>query len=116
MNKKYNHNTYDKFSKINKKIRDSSISPSAFSKIEEKGIGGKIVSSIGSKIIEDPLHKTTRKVVGSVYNRSKHKPYVGSVLYTIFKWGLLLLLASCPPLLILMLVTGVFGKLKKKPK
>lgn len=111
--RKYNRDTYKNFAYTNKKIRESSIAPSAFSKIEGNGVAGKVASSIGGKLIETPLHKITRNVVGLVYDRRRHKPYVGSALYTIFKWGLLLILAACPPLLILFVVTGALGKLKK---
>ena len=111
--RKYNHNTYKNFANVNKMVRESSIAPSAFSKIEDKGMAGKVASSIGGKLIGTPLHKTTRKAVGLVYDRRKHKPYVGSALYTIFKWGLLLVLATCPLLLIILVATGVLGKLKK---
>lgn len=111
--RKYNRDTYKNFAYTNKKIRESFIAPSAFSKIEGNGVAGKVASSIGGKLIETSLHKTTRNVVGLVYDRRRHKPYVGSALYTIFKWGLLLILAACPPLLILFVVTGALGKLKK---
>lgn len=111
--RKYNRNTYKNFASVNKKIRESSVAPSAFSKIEDNGIAGKVVSSIGGKLIETPLHKTTRNAVGLVYDRRRRKPYIGSALYTIFKWGLLLLLAAYPPLLTLFIVTGAFGKFKK---
>lgn len=111
--RKYNRNTYQKFANVNKRVRESSVAPSAFSKIEDKGIAGKVASSIGDDLIATPLHKTTRKAVGLIYDRQRHKPYVGSVLYTVFKWGLLLILAAYPPLLILFIVTGALGKLKK---
>ena len=113
MNKDYNNNTYEKFSKVNRVIRDSSIAPSAFSKIENGGVVGKVASSVGGKLIENPLHKATYSAVGVFYDRKKHKPYLGSVLYTVFKWGVLLILAACPPLLILVVATGLLGKVKK---
>ena len=113
MNKDYNNNTYEKFSKVNRVIRDSSIAPSAFLKIENEGVVGKVASSVGEKLIETPLHKATYSAVGVFYDRRKHKPYLGSVLYTAFKWGGLLILAACPPLLMLVVATGLWGKVKK---
>ena len=113
MRKEYNHDTYDKFSNANKIVRDSSIVPSAFSKIENEGIVVKFTSSVGEKLIESPLHKATYSAVGVFYDKRKHKPYMGSVLYTVFKWGGLLVLASCPLLLMLAVVTGLWGKVKK---
>ena len=113
MRKEYNHDTYETFSNANKVVRDSSVAPSAFSKIENDGIVGKLASSVGGKLIETPLHKATYSAVGVFYDKRKHKPYMGSVLYTAFKWGGLLILASCPPLLMLVVVTGLWGKVKK---
>ena len=49
--KDYNNNTYEKFSKVNRVIRGSSIVPSAFSKIENEGVVGKVASSVGEKLI-----------------------------------------------------------------
>lgn len=116
MRKEYNHDTYETFSNVNKVVRDSSVAPSAFSKIENDGIVGKLASSVGGKLIETPLHKATYSAVGVFYDRRKHKPYFGSVLYTAFKWGGLLILAACPPLLMLVVATGLWGKVKKLPK
>ena len=113
LKKDYNHDTYEIFSNVNKVVRDSSVAPSAFSKIENQGMVGKVASSVGGNLIENPLHKATYSAVGVFYDRKKHKPYLGSVLYTVFKWGLLLILAACPPLLILVVATGLLGKVKK---
>jgi hypothetical protein len=113
LSRKYNRNTYRKFSQMNKVVRESSLAPSAFSKIEDKGVAGKVAASIGEKLIEAPLHKTTRKAVGKVYNKRKHKPYVGSVLYTIFKWGGLAILAIFSPMAMVAVVIGGLWKVGK---
>ena len=112
MRKKYN-SKYGKFAILNKAFRESPIAPSAFSKIEDKEIVGKAVSAVGEKLIESPLHMATYAVVGMVYDKKKHTPYLGSILYTVFKWGLLLILFACPPLLVMMIMTGLLGKIQK---
>jgi len=116
LSRKYNRNAYRKFSRINKVVRESSLAPSAFSKIEDKGVAGKVAAALGEKLIEAPLHKATRKAVGKVYNKRKHKPYVGSGLYTIFKWGGLAILAIFPPIAMVAVVLGALWKIGKKFK
>lgn len=112
MRKKYN-SKYGKFAILNKAFRESPIAPSAFSKIEDKEIVGKAVSAVGEKLIESPLHMATYAAVGMVYDKKKHTPYLGSILYTVFKWGLLLILAACPPILFLMVISGLLEKIMK---
>ena len=112
-NKYKNQSKFGKFACANKAVRESPIAPSAFSKFENKGIIGKFVLFIGEKLIEVPLHKTTYALVGTVYDKKKCTPYVGSILYTVFKWILQLILAVCTPLLMIMTMVGLGEKLKK---
>ena len=107
MRKRYNHSKYGNFASVNKFFRESPIAPSAFSKFEGAGIIGKAISMVGEKLIATPLHKITYSAVGTVYNRKKSTPYIGSILYTVFKWGLLLILATYQPILFIMILVGI---------
>jgi len=112
-NKNKNQSKYGKFACTNKAVRESPIAPSAFSKIENRGFIGKVVSIIGEKLIEKPLHEMTYGVVGTIYNKKKHSAYLGSILYTVFNWILKLIFAACAPLLFIMTMIGLGEKLKK---
>ena len=116
MRKRYNRKKYGKFASVNNFFRDSYISPSAFSRFKDKGIIGKAISFVGEKLIATPVHKITYTTVGIVYDKKKSKPYVGSVLYTIFKWGLLLVLALYPPILLIMILIGFCSMINKSLK
>ena len=109
--KNKNYVNYNKFIIYNKLFRESPLAPNAFSKFENKGAFAKILTYGGEKLIEQPIYHTTYNAVGVVYNKKKHTPYVGSILYTIFKWMLLFILSICPPLLFVMLITGICNKL-----
>ena len=106
--KRKNYSKYNKFARLNKHLRESFIAPNAFEKFENKGISGKVISLAGERVIEKPIHSVTYEVVGTIYDKKKHIPYIGSVLYTIFKWFLLFVLVACPPLLFIMIATGIY--------
>lgn len=82
MKKDYKTKTYGQFQKWNRKAREE-IRPNPFSGIEEKGLGGKVISSIGNKAIKEPVHKLVWNVTGLLYNPKKDSPYKGSIIYTI---------------------------------
>ena len=85
MRRKYNKNFYNKFKKINGMVREK-VRPNPFGTLEEKGIIGKLVSSIGNKIIKKPLHNMNMKIVGKYYYPKIDSPVKGSIFYTIFNY------------------------------
>lgn len=103
MKRDYKTKIYGKFQKCNKKVREE-IRPNAFSSIEEKGVGGKVISSLGNKAIKKPIHKLTRSITGIFYNPKTDSPYKGSIIYTIVDY----MIYSFLSLFILMLVILFF--------
>lgn len=102
MNRNYNKQNYGKFKRYNKIIRER-IRPNAFGSIENKVVGGRIISVCSNKMIEKPMHRLNHKIVRKFYNPKKDSPYKGSLLYTIsnlFTYGILALLVTCISIII----------------
>ncbi len=80
------------FKKGNGFVRDK-ITPDPLDQLNECGVFGKITNKIGNEILKDPIHKVTRSIVGNMYDPKTEKPYKGSILYTITKVGVCLIIS-----------------------
>lgn len=83
MARKYNKTIYKIFSTGTKVIR-SHCSANPMEKIEEKGAEGKMIASIGNKILEKPVQKLSYGLTNLSYNKETDNPCKGSVVYTAY--------------------------------
>jgi hypothetical protein len=82
LKRKYNKKAYGLFKDINGLIRDK-FAPNPFKPT------GRVGSFFGNKIIKTPVHKISYEITGMHYNKNKHRPYRGSIIYTLVKWMVL---------------------------
>ncbi len=83
MARKYNKTIYKIFSTGTKVFR-SHCSANPMEKIEEKGAEGKMIASIGNKILEKPVQKLSYGLTSLSYNKETDNPCKGSVVYTVY--------------------------------
>ncbi len=88
MRRHYNHKIYNAFSNVNRKIRKVGC-PNSMVALKPLGFIFRIIGSFLNKLIHKPIAMLAYFVNGKLfYNKRKHSPYKGSVLYTLVYWGL----------------------------
>lgn len=80
----YNSKIYNTFKKTNKFITDK-VAPDPFKQLNEYGSIGKIGNKVANKLTDPIIHKASIHLAGKFYNPKTDKPYKGSVLYSIMK-------------------------------
>ena len=104
---------YERFADANKKLRESNLAPDPYKDLDKQGMSGKALKIIADKAKEEPLRVLSYKTVVIIYDKNKHSPYIGSALYTGFKWMYLLLMTLCFPFAIIIVILAVIRKIFK---
>ena len=88
MSRRYNPKIYNAFSKANGKIRKAGC-PNSMVALKQLSFIFGIIGSLLNKLIHKPIAALAYFVNGKCfYNKRKHSPYKGSILYTLIYWGL----------------------------
>ena len=112
-NKKQRSN-YEKFADANKRIRESNLAPDPYKELGNHGVPGKAVKKTAEILSEEALHEASYVATGIIYNPEKHSPYIGSVLYTVFKWLFLFLMSIFTLVKFFFLILGTILKFIKR--
>lgn len=118
MRRKYNPTGFRITKTINRWARNK-FAPDPLKKWEQQGVIGKGIKKIAGNMITTPLRQVSYASTGTLYNPKTDHPSKGSLLYTGFHWGYLLIMLACPPALMLFIFTGAvigFKKLIKRGK
>ena len=115
MRRKYNKTKFRIVRGVNRWARNA-FSPDPLKKWDERGVWGKGIKKVTGNVIAAPLRDASYASVGVLYNPKTDQPCKGSLLYTGFHWGYLLLMLMFPPVLLFFIIKGVMRMFKKEKK
>lgn len=115
MRRKYNKTRFRIVRSVNRWTRNT-FSPDPLKKWDERGLWGKGIKKVTDNVIAAPLRDVSYASAGVLYNPKVDRPCKGSLLYTGFHWGYLLLMMVFPPILLLFVIGGIIKMFKKRRK